>query len=87
MAEILKGTTSFLGFTNMNYHSQEEKTTTSMAVIDIVAALVLLGVVAITGAVTIPLLQQAEAAECESEFLHGGGFFAFNASQGRCFGH
>jgi dihydrodipicolinate synthase/N-acetylneuraminate lyase len=71
----------------MNHHSQEEKTTTSMAVIAIVAAPVLLGVVVITVAVTIPLQQQAEAAGCESGFLHGSGFFAFNASQGRCFGH
>jgi hypothetical protein len=56
-------------------------------VIAIVATLVLLGVVAITVSVTIPLQQQADAAGCESGFLHGGGFFAFNASQGHCFGH
>jgi hypothetical protein len=52
---------------------------TSMAVIAIVAALALFGVVAIT-IVTIPIqLQQAEAAGCRGP--------GFNASQGRCFGH
>ena len=51
-----------------------------MAVIAIVAVLVLLRVVAITVAVTIPLQQQPEAARCESRFLYGGGFLAFNAS-------
>ena len=50
---------------------------TSMAVIAIVAALALFGVVAIT-IVTIPLQQQAEARGCPLGP-------AFNASQGRCF--
>jgi hypothetical protein len=52
---------------------------TTFVVIAIVAALALLGVVAITLA-TIPLQQQAEAAGCNNGR-------AFNASQGRCFGH
>jgi hypothetical protein len=53
---------------------------TTFVVIAIVAALALLGVVAIT-LVTIPLqLQQAEAAGCNNGR-------AVNASQGRCFGH
>jgi hypothetical protein len=52
---------------------------TSMAVIAIVAALALFGVVAIT-IVTIPIqLQQAEARGCSPTTP------AFNASQGRCF--
>lgn len=51
---------------------------TTFAVIAIVAALTLFGVVAIT-IVTIPL-QQAEARGCRTSV-------AFNASQGRCFGH
>ncbi len=58
-------------------HSQE-KTTTSIAIIAIVAALGLFGVVVVTVAVTIPL-QQAEARGC------AGGGTAFNTSQGRCF--
>jgi hypothetical protein len=53
---------------------------TSMAIIAIVTALGLLGVVAIM-IVTIPQQQQAEAAGCNS------GGIAFNASKGRCFGH
>ena len=52
---------------------------TTFVVIAIVAALALLGVVTIT-LVTIPLHQQAEAAGCNNGR-------AFNASQGRCFGH
>jgi hypothetical protein len=64
-------------------HSEEEKTTT-IAIIAIVAALALLGVVVITVAVTIPSLQQAEAAPgCEKGFPRSAR--AFNASQGRCF--
>jgi hypothetical protein len=57
---------------------------TSMAVIAIVAALALFGVVAIT-TVTIPIqLQQAEAAPgCEKGLPRSAP--AFNASQGRCF--
>jgi hypothetical protein len=50
---------------------------TTFVVIAIVAALALL--VAIT-LVTIPLQQQAEARGCNNGR-------AFNASQGRCFGH
>jgi hypothetical protein len=53
---------------------------TSMAVIAIVAALGLLGVVVVMVAVTIPL-QEAEAG-CERGAAAGT---AFNASQGRCF--
>jgi hypothetical protein len=60
-----------------------------LAIIAIVAALALLGVVALTVTVTIPLQQQqAEAAGCENSFPHSaGGAIGFNASQGRCFGH
>ena len=54
------------------------ETTTSYAVIAIIAALALLGVVVVTVAVTIPLQQQAEARGCPLGP-------AFNASQGRCF--
>jgi hypothetical protein len=53
---------------------------TSMAVIAIVAALALLGVVIVLAVVTIPL-QEAEAG-CEKG---AAGSHAFNASQGRCF--
>jgi hypothetical protein len=60
-------------------HSEEEKTTT-IAIIAIVSALALLGVVVVTVAVTIPL-QQAEAG-CERGAAVGQ---AFNASHGRCF--
>ena len=51
---------------------------TTFVVIAIVAALALLGVVAIT-LVTIPLHQQAEAAGCQN------GSHAFFASKGSCF--
>jgi hypothetical protein len=53
---------------------------TSIAIIAIVAAPALLGVVVITIA-TIPLQQEAEARGCP------GGTPAPNASKGRCFGH
>jgi hypothetical protein len=52
---------------------------TSIAVIAIVAALAVLGVVVVTVAVTIPTLQQAEAAGCPLSSP------AVNASKGRCF--
>jgi len=51
---------------------------TAFAVIAIVSALALFGVVVITVAVTIPSLQEAEAAGCRTSQ-------AFNASKGRCF--
>jgi hypothetical protein len=53
---------------------------TTYVVIAIVAALALLGVVAITIVTIPPQLQQAEAKGCNNGR-------AFNASQGRCFGH
>jgi hypothetical protein len=56
-----------------------QKTTTSIAVIAIVAAVALLGVVVLTVAVTLPLQQQAEAVGCP---ISSPGI---NASQGRCF--
>jgi hypothetical protein len=62
-------------------HSQK---TTTYAVIAIVAALGLFGVVVLTVTVIIPLQQQAEARGCESG---GAPSTAFNASKGRCFGH
>jgi hypothetical protein len=51
-----------------------------LAVIAIVAALALLGVVAVTVAVTIPM-QQAEAKGCIGNNFNSR---AFNASLGRC---
>jgi hypothetical protein len=57
-------------------------TNTSMAIIAIVAALGLLGVVVVMAAVTIPLYQQAEAAQPPGkgcEFTPAG-----NASKARC---
>ncbi len=54
-----------------------EMDNTTMTVIAIVAALALLGVVAIT-VVGIPLLQQAEGRGCSNGI-------AFNAAKGRCF--
>ena len=59
-----------------------QKCQQQLALLALVAALALLGVVVVTVAVTIPL-QQAEARGCES----GGAGVAFNASRGRCFGH
>ena len=59
-----------------------QKSQQQLAILALVAALALLGVVVVTVAVTIPL-QQAEARGCES----GGAGVAFNASKGRCFGH
>jgi hypothetical protein len=50
----------------------------NLAIIAVVAALALLGVVVVTVAVTIPLQQEAEARGCKHSV-------AFNASQGRCF--
>jgi hypothetical protein len=57
----------------------------NLAIIAVVAALGLLGVVVVTVAVTIPLQQQqAEAAPgCEEGFPSSSP--AFNASKGRCF--
>ena len=52
-----------------------------LALIALVTALALLGVVVVTVAVTIPLQQQAEARGCPI------GTPAPNASKGRCFGH
>jgi hypothetical protein len=57
--------------------NESQKTTVSYAVIAIVAALALLGIVAIT-VVSIPLQQEAEAKGCRTSI-------AFNASKGRCF--
>jgi hypothetical protein len=50
---------------------------TTFAVIAIVSALAMFGVVVITVAVTIPSLQEAEAAGCRTST-------AVNASKGRC---
>ena len=62
---------------NDNHHSQKARTT-SYAVIAIVAALSMLGIVVLTVTVTIPLQQQAEALGCPDRTP------AFNASKGRC---
>ena len=58
-------------------HKHEERNV-SIAIIAIVAALGLFGVVVITAAVTIPSLQEAEAVGCKTSV-------AVNASKGRCF--
>ena len=63
--------------------SREEEKTISIAVIAIVAALALLGVVVITVAVTIPL-QQADAARPVGAGCPGTSPAA-NASKTRCF--
>jgi uncharacterized membrane protein YjgN (DUF898 family) len=61
----------------MNHHSsQEDKTTTSIAVIAILAALALLGVVVVT---VVTISQQAEARGCPTSTP------GINASKGRCF--
>jgi hypothetical protein len=52
----------------------------SIAMIAIVAALGLLGVIAIETLNVLQLQQQADARGCNNSV-------AFNASQGRCFGH
>jgi hypothetical protein len=57
---------------------------TTFVVIALVAALALLGVVAIT-IVTIPLLQQAEARPFTTVKGCDAGGVAFNAAKGRCF--
>jgi hypothetical protein len=54
-----------------------------LALLALVAALALLGVVVLTVAVTIPQ-QQAEARGCINPNAPGGGSVAFNASKGRC---
>jgi hypothetical protein len=58
--------------------NESQKATVSYAVIAIVVALGLLGVVVLTVTVIIPLQQQAEARGCKSSV-------PFNASKGRCF--
>jgi hypothetical protein len=60
--------------------SQEERTTTSRVIIAIIVALGLMGVVAIT----IFVIQQAEARGCINPNAPAGGGIAANASQGRC---
>ncbi|MDQ3854413.1 MAG: hypothetical protein M3299_16470 [Thermoproteota archaeon] len=60
------------------------KNNNQLAIIALVAALAVLGVVIVTVAVTIPTLQQAEAAPgCEKGLPQSAP--AFNASKGRCF--
>jgi hypothetical protein len=61
-------------------NDRSQKTTTSIAIIAIVAALALLGVVILLAVVTIPV-QEAEAG-CERG---NAGSHAFNQSKGRCF--
>jgi hypothetical protein len=59
--------------------SPEERTTTSRVIIAIIVALGLMGVVAIT----IFVIQQAEARGCALN-PGGGGGFGINKSQGKC---
>jgi hypothetical protein len=55
-----------------------------LAIIALLAALAVLGVVVVTVALTIPTMQQAEAAPgCEKGFPQSAP--AVNASKGRCF--
>jgi hypothetical protein len=61
-----------------------QNTTMSIAIIAMVAALALLGVVVLTVTVTIPLQQQAEARGCINPNAPAGGSIAVNASKGRC---
>jgi hypothetical protein len=56
----------------------------NLAIIAVVAALALLGVVVVMVAVIIPLQQEAEARGCVNPNAPGGGSLAFNASKGRC---
>jgi hypothetical protein len=56
----------------------------NLAIIAVVAALAMLGVVVITVTVTIPLQQEAEARGCVNPNAPGGGSIAANASKGRC---
>jgi hypothetical protein len=58
---------------------------TTFAVIAIVSALALLGVVAVTAATVTISLQQAEARPFTPVRGCDAGGVAFNASQGRCF--
>jgi hypothetical protein len=59
--------------------NDSQKTTKSIVIIAIVAALAVLGIVVLTVTVTIPMQQQqAEAVGCKNSI-------AFNASKGRCF--
>jgi hypothetical protein len=56
-----------------------------LALIALVAALGVLGLVMVTVAFTIPLQQQAEARGCApNPNAPGGGIIAVNASKGRC---
>jgi hypothetical protein len=67
-------------------YSQKTRIAT-YAVIAIVAALALLGVVVLTVTVAIPLQQQAEARGCENSWPHSGIGPGANASRLRCYGH
>jgi hypothetical protein len=60
----------------------------TLAMAAIVAALGLVGALAIETLILPLQQQQAEARGCESSFPHSsGGAVGFNAIQGRCFGH
>jgi hypothetical protein len=61
-----------------------QKNQQQLALLALVAALALLGVVVVTVAVTIPLQQQAEARGCINPNAPAGGSIAANASKGRC---
>jgi hypothetical protein len=61
----------------MDNESQKTTTISSYAIIAIVAAVALLGIVLITVTVTIPVQQQADAVGCNNGV-------AANASRGRC---
>jgi hypothetical protein len=75
---LIKGTSFLKLSTAMDSNDLQKTRTTSYAVIAIVAALALLGVVVLTVTVAIPLQQQAEALGCPDRAP------AFNASKGRC---
>jgi hypothetical protein len=61
-----------------------QKNQQQLALLALVAALALLGVVVVTVAVTIPLQQQVEARGCINPNAPAGGSIAANASKGRC---
>jgi hypothetical protein len=66
----------------MRFFIQKMVNDTTLAIIAIVAAVGLLGLVVVE---TISVQQQAKAAGCENGLPNSA--FGFNASKGRCFGH
>ncbi len=65
-------------------HSKNAKQSAATSTTSTCDSIALLGVVVVTVAVTIPSLQQAEAAGCINPNAPAGGSIAANASKGRC---